>query len=82
MVAASFADSVSDCADVYVPPGGVAVVVGGVVSGILMVYDSVFGDSSFPAVSFAKNLSVVVVPIGIGIEYVVLDVVGVVPSVV
>ena len=32
MVAASFAESVTDCADVYVPPGGVAVVVGGVVS--------------------------------------------------
>ena len=32
MVAGSFADSVTDCADVYVPPDGDAVVVGGVVS--------------------------------------------------
>ena len=32
MVAGSFAESVTGCVDVYVPPGGVAVVVGGVVS--------------------------------------------------
>jgi Zn-dependent membrane protease YugP len=44
-----------------------------------MTYVSVLGDSSFPARSFAKNLSVVVVLIGMGFEYVGLEVVGVLP---
>src|SRR3990172_764576 len=65
----------------FVVPSAV-VITGAVVFGMLMVYTSVFGDSSFPFRSLAKNLSVVVVLIGIGLEYVRLEVVGVLPSVV
>jgi hypothetical protein len=60
---------------VYVPPSGEAVVVGAVTS--LIVYTRVCTVSGFPAVSFAKNLRVVVADIGIGELYTVLDVVGV-----
>ncbi len=67
VVKASSAVNVTSWADVYVPPSGLAVVVGAVGS-MLMVYSSVFSASSFPAGSIAENLSVVVVDIGMGVE--------------
>jgi hypothetical protein len=48
----------------------------------VIVYTEVFTDSSFPAVSLEKYLSVVVAEIEIGAAYTVLDVVGVTPFVV
>ena len=84
MVEGSSAVRDTSCADVYVPPVGDAVVVGGVLSGILvsMVYTSVFAVSSFPAVSTARKLSVVVVGIEMAAVYVLLDVVTAEPSMV
>ncbi len=51
----------------YVAPSGSAVVIGAVVSSVI-VYTSVFTDSVFPAVSTAKNWSMVVVDIGMAVE--------------
>ena len=80
MVESGFdAVSVTDCAVLYSPPGGELDTVGACE---LLSYNSVTTVPTLPAVSLAKNFSVVSDEIPMGPEYVMLDVVGVLPSVV
>ena len=80
MVEARDAVSVTDCGELYVEFADD----GDTVSGARIVYVLVTVGLVFPKLSFAKNLSVVddVIVIGTGLVPLVLDVVGVVPSVV
>ena len=81
MVPGLDAVSVTDCAELYVPPGGDAETVGGG----MIVYPAVTIGPVFPEPSFAKNFSVALLLIIIpdtGLGPLGLDVDGTEPSVV
>ena len=81
MVDGADAVRLTDCAELYVPPGGDAVTV----SGDMIVYTAELIEPEIPKLSFAKNFSVALVLIVIpdtGLGPLGLDTVGTEPSVV